>query len=796
MVLYDCALNNIMEGKAVQSFSLDDVDRCFERVVPVKYNQTISVAKAMGISEAKSDARSHVKVRAYPSGRTIGGSIWRIQYFHADILYAVDISLVKDTIIDGAPLDTLPVSPSLLILESQSPLFKNEKKQAIKKREREESLIFDIMNTVRNEGNVLIPCETAGRALELLKVLGTHWAHERIGLYKLVFLSPMAKNVFDFVQSQLEWMSASLSHEFYMGQPNPFELPYVNSACSISDIIALGSTPKVVIATGPSLDNGLSKELLLLWGGDPRCKVIFTDPLVASDSSTLTGKIISQIDSPPIVVDVNKPKQVKLSGNELVQYIQKVEANRKEAENLRTSKQEQEELLLLRGRMLEEEDEGRGDGEEGSNTKRQRTSDLAKGYDMGVISTLLHSDDKANHNLTRPSVLVSNHTAKKSRGFIQGSIPDEYGAGIEDLDFSYLQGNDPHDNTGNDDAHQKSNSNPSEAMKSNSKQSGNSLHVDRSGFSFAASALTPHDVSRRGSTVPTKIVSEESRVRLTCNFVSNYQGGRADLKAHRAMISKVSPRRLLVLRSPFENRKLEPLLKVSKSLGIEEEYVHVPKGLETIDFSVTAETVLVQLPLSFLSTSLKSIKGSGFSGIDTNSYSIAGLGDVHGMSLVEANRASNGSRVLKLKICTTGETNTSEVGIEAGIKGEDEDVEIVSDEEHGEYHESDDEYEMNELVTNEVAASVEAKMLLSSSKIGGVSAGEIQLKSLQQLLEDVKVPTEYKVGREGGILRCGNTGPSTTTIRKENQNDFVVEGPPSYAFYESRSALYKKFAFL
>ena len=34
--------------------------------------------------------------------------------------------------------------------------------------------------------------------------------------------------------------------------------------------------PKVVLCSDASMSCGLSKELLLRWGGDPRCRVIFT----------------------------------------------------------------------------------------------------------------------------------------------------------------------------------------------------------------------------------------------------------------------------------------------------------------------------------------------------------------------------------------------------------------------------------------------------------------------------------------------------------------------------------------
>lgn len=89
------------------------------------------------------------------------------------------------------------------------------------------------METLRAGGNVLIPCETAGRALELLQLLAKHWLDNRLGMYHLMYLSHMANNVSEFAKMQLEWMSDSLSRGFYNGKPNPFELVRNQLICLI-----------------------------------------------------------------------------------------------------------------------------------------------------------------------------------------------------------------------------------------------------------------------------------------------------------------------------------------------------------------------------------------------------------------------------------------------------------------------------------------------------------------------------------------------------------------------------------
>ena len=67
--------------------------------------------------------------------------------------------------------------------------------------------------------------------------------------------------------------------------------------------------PKVVLATDASFSFGLSKELLLKWGGDPRCKVIFTDSHLWGDDS-LAAELCRKSQSPPVIATVVKPVKV------------------------------------------------------------------------------------------------------------------------------------------------------------------------------------------------------------------------------------------------------------------------------------------------------------------------------------------------------------------------------------------------------------------------------------------------------------------------------------------------------
>ena len=88
-------------------------------------------------------------------------------------------------------------------------------------------LLDSIMATLRNDGSILMPVDTAGRVLELMLMLEKHWAVNRLS-YPLALLSPVAYNTLEFAKSQLEWMNETVAKEFESSKDkdNPFSMRY------------------------------------------------------------------------------------------------------------------------------------------------------------------------------------------------------------------------------------------------------------------------------------------------------------------------------------------------------------------------------------------------------------------------------------------------------------------------------------------------------------------------------------------------------------------------------------------
>lgn len=102
--------------------------------------------------------------------------------------------------------------------------------------------------------------------------------------------------------------------------------------------------PKVVLATDSCLSSGLSKELLLSWGGDPRCCVVFVDQ---ADTGSLAADLKAKYSSPPVIATITKPIRVELAGAELESHRAEQERRRRIKEESFHRKRRQQELTKV-----------------------------------------------------------------------------------------------------------------------------------------------------------------------------------------------------------------------------------------------------------------------------------------------------------------------------------------------------------------------------------------------------------------------------------------------------------------
>ncbi|CAD5125049.1 unnamed protein product [Dimorphilus gyrociliatus] len=285
-------------------FTLDDVDAAFEKIKQLKYLQTVGLkGKGHGL-----------QITPIPAGHMIGGTIWKIvKDGEEEIYYAIDFNHKKERHLNGCILDGI-VRPHLFITDAF-----NANYQQTRRKLRDEQLLTSIIQTLRNDGNVLITIDTAGRCLELAHLLDQMWRSQESGLmcFSLAICNNVSFNVVEFAKSQVEWMADKITRAFEDNRTNPFQFKHLMLCHSLHELNKVPS-PKVVLASSPDLESGFAKDLFISWSSDPRNVIILTN---RTSPGTLARTLIDKPTSTEITVEIKRRE--KLEGKELEEYRKK-----------------------------------------------------------------------------------------------------------------------------------------------------------------------------------------------------------------------------------------------------------------------------------------------------------------------------------------------------------------------------------------------------------------------------------------------------------------------------------------
>ncbi|EDW24635.1 GL24248, partial [Drosophila persimilis] len=224
-----------------------------------------------------------------------------------------DSTTRKERHLSGCELDRLQ-RPSLLITDAY-----NAQYQQARRRARDEKLMTNILQTVRNNGNVLIAADTAGRMLELAHMLDQLWKNKESGLmaYSLALLNNVSYNVVEFAKSQIEWMSDKLTKAFEGARNNPFQFKHIQLCHTLADVYKLPAGPKVVLASTPDLESGFTRDLFIQWASNANNSIILT---TRTSPGTLAMELVENY-APGRQIELDVRRRVELEGAELEEYL-------------------------------------------------------------------------------------------------------------------------------------------------------------------------------------------------------------------------------------------------------------------------------------------------------------------------------------------------------------------------------------------------------------------------------------------------------------------------------------------
>ncbi|XP_043717262.1 cleavage and polyadenylation specificity factor subunit 2 [Telopea speciosissima] len=462
-------------------FTLDDIDSAFQNVTKLTYSQNHHLTgKGEGIVIAP-----HV------AGHLLGGTVWKITKDGEDVIYAVDFNHRKERHLNGTVLESF-VRPAVLITDAYNALNNQPSR-----RQRDQEFLDAILKTLRADGNVLLPVDTAGRVLELILMLEQHWAQHHL-TYPIFFLTYVASSTIEYVKSFLEWMSDSIGKSFEHTRDNAFLLRHVTLLINKNDLEKMPDGPKIVLASMASLEVGFSHNIFVEWATDNKNLVLFTE---RGQFATLARML--QADPPPKAVKVTMSKRVPLVGEELRAY---------EEEQNRIKKEE-----ALKASLSKEED-----------LKPSHESDANLGDPMVIDA----NNTRVNSDVTGP------HGGGHQDIFIDGFVPPS--TSVSPM-FPFFENFSEWDDFGEV-------INPDDYVLKEEDMDQISMRVggDLDGKLDEGSANLILDSK------PSKVVSNELTVQVKCSLVYMDFEGRSDGRSIKSILAHVAPLKLVLVHGTAE----------------------------------------------------------------------------------------------------------------------------------------------------------------------------------------------------------------------------------------------------
>lgn len=134
----------------------EEVKKVVENCIPVNYNEVIEINK-------------DVNVEVLNAGHVPGSAMYLINFFNKTILFTGDFNLQDTNLLEGANLHKVPKDIDIVIMEGTYVLGNHPSREIL-----EHEFIETLKSILENNGVILIPTFTIGRAQEVLLTIVKH----------------------------------------------------------------------------------------------------------------------------------------------------------------------------------------------------------------------------------------------------------------------------------------------------------------------------------------------------------------------------------------------------------------------------------------------------------------------------------------------------------------------------------------------------------------------------------------------------------------------------------------------
>ncbi|XP_020079754.1 cleavage and polyadenylation specificity factor subunit 2 isoform X2 [Ananas comosus] len=395
-----------------------------------------------------------------------------------------------------------------------------------------------ILKALRADGTVLLPVDTAGRALELILILEQYWDQQHLS-FPIFFLTNVATSTIDYVKSFLEWMSDSIAKSFGHTRDNAFLLKHVTLIINRNELDNFTDVPKVVLASMASLEVGFSHDIFVELATDAKNLVLFTEK---GQFGTLARML--QVDPPPKAVKVIMSKRIPLVGDELKAYEEEQERIKKEA--------------TLKASLVKEEE-----------------SRVSHGSDANVADPMV-IDVSSSHV---SSNIASSHLGGHMDIVIDGFVPPS--TSVAPM-FPFFENTAEWDDYGEV-------INPDDYIRKEEDMDQFSMLATGDGLDGKLDEGSAHLLL---DSTPSKVVSSETTVQVKCALTYMDFEGRSDGRSVKSILAHVAPLKLVLVHGSAEATEHLKMHCVKHVCP----HVYAPQIEETID--VTSDLCAYKVQLS------------------------------------------------------------------------------------------------------------------------------------------------------------------------------------------------------
>ena len=244
---------------------------------------------------------TEVILKALPSGNSVGGTAWHLEYNKLSIIYALDLH-DKETPISLPLQFALFKGANLMITNGYiQPLQNGMRINRIynyvneeKLRTRLEDVLFEMSAAVDRAGQVMIPITSKNRILHMLVLLDDivakstklqSQANRATGNDEkpVLYLEYMSRDTLDVAKSHLNWMNFKGS--FQDIEDNPFAFKHIKPISSLQELTQEleARKPRVIVTSSASLELGFGRKHLKDFVSESTNMIIFTEQEIMSE---------------------------------------------------------------------------------------------------------------------------------------------------------------------------------------------------------------------------------------------------------------------------------------------------------------------------------------------------------------------------------------------------------------------------------------------------------------------------------------------------------------------------------